>query len=106
MISAAEEVWKPSKSLSSYTIFAITQKFVGVVDERTRDTYLRDNNGDPLRAMIQACSDGNLGAVISLSPYVEDANGMLPGPSGMFTCYYYNTMMINNRNMDSSQGSD
>lgn len=50
----------------------------------TRDRYIRDNKNDPLSAMIAACGDGHLEAVMALSPMVLDINTMLPG------CMYNN----------------
>lgn len=47
-----------------------------------RDVYLRDNNSDRLRALVNACGDGHLGAVMALSAMVNDVNSRLPGDCG------------------------
>lgn len=50
---------------------------VGIPDESRRDQYIHENNDDPLRALIKACGDGDLGAVMALSSMV-DVNAKLP----------------------------
>lgn len=43
-------------------------------DEEMRDTYLRLNKNNRLKALIKACGDGHLGAVMALSPLVDNVN--------------------------------
>lgn len=60
--------------------------YIGAPDEAMKATYLADNNHEPLRAFIKACEDGHLGAVMALSPLIDDINRRLPDTS---TCYTY-----------------
>lgn len=52
---------------------------IGNPDEMKKTKYIRRGNKDPLMALIMACRDGQLGAVKSLCPVVNDVNGKLPG---------------------------
>lgn len=52
---------------------------VGVPNEDTMEEYLRVTNDNYLRAFIMACGDGQLGAVMALSPLVPDINLQFDG---------------------------
>lgn len=41
---------------------------VDAPDEKQKKSYLRNHKNDPLRALISACGEGNIGAVLALAP--------------------------------------
>lgn len=43
------------------------------------DHYMRMSGNDPLRALVNACGDGDLGAVMAISSHVWDINSQLSG---------------------------
>lgn len=62
----------------------ITLMHIGVSYEVLKEEYLRDNDNDPLRALIQACGKGHMGALMALSPLVADINVKVDGEESKY----------------------
>lgn len=58
--------------------YMIDVTHVDVPDEIMRKEHLNRSRNRPSRALIAACGDGHLGAVMALCPMVPDINFKLP----------------------------
>lgn len=62
---------------------------IGVPDEVAKDEYLSKGGHNPLTALIMACGDGHMGAVMALCPHVADINHRQRGICKCFVMYFF-----------------